>query len=83
MSIIVSIEEVPTEGLKGLVTSFVLREGTDYGEQEVDLDVKVEQVIQALKAGSAKIIYSELHESFDIVPADQIPSDGLPDEEMD
>lgn len=83
MSIIVPVSEIPVESLKGLITSFVLREGTDYGEQEVDLEVKVEQVLQALKAGSAKIIYSELHESFDIVPADQIPTGGLPEEEMD
>ena len=81
MSIIVPIEDIPAESLNGLITSFVLREGTDYGEQEVDLDVKVEQVLQALKGGAAKIIYSELHESFDIVSADQIPQEGLPDEE--
>lgn len=72
MSVIVPIEEIPADSLKGLITSFVLREGTDYGEQEVDLETKVEQVLLSLKAGTAKVVYSELNESFDILPVEYV-----------
>ena len=68
MSVIVPFQEIPAESLKSLVTSFVLREGTDYGEVEIELDTKVEQVLIAIKNGTAQIIYSEVEESFDVVP---------------
>lgn len=67
MSVIVPMNEIPKDSLKNLITGFVLREGTDYGEQEVDLEVKVEQVLGALNSGEAVVVYSELDESFDIV----------------
>lgn len=67
MSVIVPVNEIPKESLKNLITGFVLREGTDYGEQEVDVKVKVEQVLGALNSGEAVVVYSELDESFDIV----------------
>lgn len=34
--------------------------------QEVELDVKVQQVLDKLKSGDAVLVYSELHESVDI-----------------
>ena len=54
----------------------MLREGTDYGEQEVALEVKVQQVLERLKQGDAVLVYSELHESVDIKRKEDIqPSD--------
>ena len=67
MSVVVPTEEIPEESLKNLITAFVLREGTDYGEQEVALETKVQQVLAAIKSGEAQILFSELDESFDIV----------------
>jgi len=55
-----------------LISAYVLRDGTDYGEQEVPLEVKIQQVLQALQAGQAVILYSELDESFDIVASDAV-----------
>ena len=53
-----------------------MREGTDYGEEEVALDVKVQQVLDRLKSGDAVLVYSELHESVDIKRKEDIqPSD--------
>ena len=65
-------QQLDTETLNNLLESVVLREGTDYGEQEVSLDAKVEQLRQKLKSGEAVIVYSELHESVDIVAPDQV-----------
>lgn len=65
---IVPISELSPDTLYNLVESFVLREGTDYGELEVPLETKVAQVITQLKAGELTLLYSELHESVNIVP---------------
>lgn len=67
MSTIIPVEEIPEESLNNLISAFVLREGTDYGEQEVALETKVKQVLLALKSGEALLVFSELDESFDIV----------------
>ncbi|MCC2606480.1 YheU family protein [Planctobacterium marinum] len=72
MSVVVPLNEIPEESLRNLVSGFVLREGTDYGEQEVSLQAKVEQVLARLKSGEAVIVYSELEESFDIVSRDSL-----------
>ena len=63
----IPIEELATDTLYNLVESYVLREGTDYGESEIALTDKVEQVIAQLKAGDAVLLYSELHETVNIV----------------
>ncbi|WP_438865555.1 YheU family protein [Neptunicella sp.] len=68
---IIPIEQLDTDTLQNIIESFVLREGTDYGENEVDMRQKVTQVHQQLINGYAVIVYSELHESIDIIPADK------------
>jgi uncharacterized protein YheU (UPF0270 family) len=52
--------------LQALVESFVLREGTDYGEQEVPLATKVAQVVGQLQRGEARIVFDPATESVDI-----------------
>ena len=59
-----------------LTPEFVLREGTDYGEIEAAFADKVEQVIVKLKSGEAILVYSELHETVDIRPADSYQPAG-------
>jgi len=63
-------KELDTEILDALITQFVLQEGTEYGEQDVPLERKIQQVREQLKQGSAIIVWSELHETANIVPAD-------------
>lgn len=72
---IIPISELAPETLYSLVESFVLREGTDYGEIEARLEDKVNQVIMSLKSGEAVLVYSELHESVDIKRREDIVSD--------
>lgn len=60
------------ETLTNLLESVVLREGTDYGAEEMSFAGKVEQLRQRLKSGDAVIVYSELHETIDIVAPEQI-----------
>lgn len=65
---IIPWQELDNDTLRNLIESFVLREGTDYGDAEVDLATKVDQVMQQLKNDKIQIVYSELHESVDFQP---------------
>jgi uncharacterized protein len=59
--------ELSAEALRSVVESFVLREGTDYGEREISLDRKVAQVLRQLERGEARIIFDAELETVDIV----------------
>lgn len=62
----VPLTELAPATLQALVESFVLREGTDYGEQEVPLATKVAQVLRQLQRGEARIVFDPATESVDI-----------------
>jgi uncharacterized protein len=49
--------ELSAQALHGLIESFVLREGTDYGEREYSLAQKVAQVRAQLERGQARILF--------------------------
>ncbi|EEZ01001.1 hypothetical protein VOA_003453 [Vibrio sp. RC586] len=63
---IIPWQQIAPETLDNLIREFVLREGTDYGDVEVSLEEKIAQVRTQLQSGQAVIVYSELHETFDI-----------------
>jgi uncharacterized protein YheU (UPF0270 family) len=49
--------ELSADLLHAVIESFVLREGTDYGEKQFSLEEKVARVISQLKRGEAKIVF--------------------------
>ena len=49
------------EALRGIVESFVLREGTDYGERDFPLDAKIDAVMRQLDRGEAVIVFDVTH----------------------
>ncbi|MDB6089545.1 MAG: YheU family protein [Gammaproteobacteria bacterium] len=59
--------ELSEDALRGVVESFVLREGTDYGEKEFSLDQKLAHVIRQLERGEAQIVFDPGTETIDIV----------------
>ncbi|HMD29353.1 MAG TPA: YheU family protein [Steroidobacteraceae bacterium] len=59
--------ELSAELLHAVIESFVLREGTDYGEREVSLQDKVARVMGQLKSGKARIMFDPQSESVTIV----------------
>lgn len=63
---IIPISELESDTLRSIAESFVLREGTDYGEVEASFEDKVDEVIASLKSGEAVLVYSELHDSVNI-----------------
>ena len=50
-------EALSSEALRGVIESFVLREGTDYGEREYSLEQKVAQVRAQIERGMARILF--------------------------
>lgn len=59
--------ELSAEALRGVVESFVLREGTDYGEHDVPHEQKVAQVMRQLERGEAQILFDPVTGTVDIV----------------
>lgn len=53
----VPFRQISAAALRNLVESFVLREGTDYGEHEYALDDKVAHVMRQLERGEAEVMF--------------------------
>lgn len=65
---IIPWQDLSPETLDNLIESFVLREGTDYGEHERSLEQKVNDVKRQLKSGDVVLVWSELHKTVNIMP---------------
>jgi uncharacterized protein len=70
-SVVVPYAELAADLLHAVVESYVLREGTDYGEKEFSLDEKVAHVISQLKRGEAQIMFDPETETVSIVRANK------------
>jgi uncharacterized protein YheU (UPF0270 family) len=68
-SVVVPYTELAQDLLHAVVESYVLREGTDYGEKEYSLEDKVAHVISQLKRGEAQIVFDPESESISIARA--------------
>ena len=55
--IVIPPGELSAQALRGVIESFVLREGTDYGERAYSLEQKVAQVRAQLERGQARILF--------------------------
>jgi len=55
------------EALKGVIEEFVSREGTEYGETEVSLEEKVQQVMWQLEKGDVMITFDDQEQTCSIV----------------
>ena len=63
---IIPWQELDQDTLRNIVESVVLREGTDYGFEELSLEQKVQRLLTLSRNGTAVIVWSELHETIDI-----------------
>lgn len=61
-------QQLDPELLDSIIEAFVLREGTDYGAEEKSLAEKVADVRAQLECGDALLVWSELHETVNIMP---------------
>ena len=67
--LVIPCAELAPDTLRNVIESFVLREGTDYGEHDFSLEQKVAHVMRQLERGEARIVFDATSESIDIVRA--------------
>lgn len=59
--------DLSADALRAVIESFVLREGTEYGERDFTLDEKLTHVMHQLERGEAQIMFDPQSNSVDIV----------------
>ena len=62
----IALEDLSSAARDAIIESFVLREGTDYGEAEHDLVEKCLAVRRQLEAGDAEIDFDPRTDTIDI-----------------
>ena len=67
--VFVPYEELSVETLRGVVESFVLREGTEYGSRDFTLEEKLAHVYAQLERREARIVFDPETETIDIIPS--------------
>jgi len=66
--VFVPYEELSVEALRGVVESFVLREGTEYGSRDFTLEEKLAHVYAQLERREAQIVFDPETETIHIIP---------------
>lgn len=67
--VLVPMDQLSQDALRGLIDAFVLREGTDYGYEETSLDAKREDVMRQLRRGEVLIVFDPGTEGCNLVVA--------------
>jgi uncharacterized protein YheU (UPF0270 family) len=65
--VFVPYTELSAEALRGVIESFVLREGTEYGERDFSLEQKLAHVYRQLERSEAQIVFDPNTETIDII----------------
>lgn len=68
---IIPWQELSTDALNGIIEEFVMREGTDYGAEELSFERKKQDVVRKLETKEIVLVYSELHESVNLMLASE------------
>jgi uncharacterized protein len=63
---IIPINKLSAEALHGVISEFISRDGTDYGEFEASAENKFRQVKQKLEKGLAVLLYDDELETTNI-----------------
>ncbi len=65
--LVIPHEKLNSDTLYAIVEEFVTREGTDYGESEVSLQQKTDQIMNQLKSGKALVVFDPSLQNCNIV----------------
>ena len=71
--------QLSPEALQGVIEEFVTRDGTDYGEVEVSMEIKISQVLGQLESGKAVIVFDQKTETCTILKSDNPVLEGIED----
>ena len=66
------LDALSDAALAGVIESFVLREGTDYGHSDFSLEQKCAAVRRQLERGEARLVFDARTRSPNIVPAAEV-----------
>ena len=69
--IVIPVDQLPEDALQGLIEEFVTRDGTDYGQEEINLAQKVSQVKSQLHRRDVLIVYNLAEEQANILTRQQ------------
>jgi uncharacterized protein YheU (UPF0270 family) len=67
-------ELLSKEALEHLIIDIITRQATDYGEYEIDIQIKKKQLTSKLVSGDAVIVYSSKEDCCDIISAEDFKS---------
>ena len=67
----VPASSLSADTLRAIIESFIVREGTDYGDSEYSLDNKVDQVRRQLDRGEVLLMWDEALESCNLITKGQ------------
>ena len=73
----ISYEKLSPETLRSIIEECVTRDGTDYGEVEISLDQKINQVQKEIISGRALILFDTKDQICNIVSRDDAAVKGL------
>jgi uncharacterized protein len=63
----IPLSSLSREALSGVIENFILREGTDYGSNEVSYEAKERQVMKQLERGDVKIVFDPSEETVSLM----------------
>ena len=66
----IPMDRLAPETLLALMEEFITREGTDYGETELELPEKVKRLHQQIASGKVVIVFDEVSESVLLLTAE-------------
>ncbi|WP_432472016.1 YheU family protein [Amphritea sp. HPY] len=69
---IIPIQQLPADTLRNMIEEFVTRDGTDYGETEVGIEQRVEQVKARLISGEVVVLFSQSTGQCNIVASNML-----------
>ncbi len=64
---IIPYQQLSPEALQGLIEEYITRDGTDYGEQEINLSQKVQQLEQQMARGDVVVVFDVSSESVSLL----------------
>ncbi|MET0499587.1 MAG: YheU family protein [Steroidobacteraceae bacterium] len=67
---VIPYTELSPDALQGVIESFVLREGTEYGASDYSLEQKVAHVMRQLERKEAHVVFDPDSQSVNIVVKD-------------
>ncbi len=72
---IIPFQSLTIETLDNLLKEHIYREGTNYGEHDISIETQVDQLKRQLRQGDIVLVYSEIHESVNLLPKNQFQED--------